>query len=355
MNILYLANELRYTCGVTNHLLYLTSGLAANSENRIFIITGGGDGIERFKNINAEILNDNRFHHQNRSAVHYISAINVLSGFIKKNKIDIIHSHTHYAANIASNASYLKRMPKIQTNHGLLTDKGKLKHFNADKYIAINEHIYDYLLANNITSEDNIKLIRCGIYVPPEAPVKSKVKLKIIAASRFTKEKGLDIFINAVSKLGNEVKQKAEFIIAGMGEEETALKQMNSELNAGISFPGNIVNLGEILKNTHIFVYPSRSKSEGFPAVITEAGASGNLLITSDFYGVTRAVENNVDGIIFKSEDADNLAEALSRAINDFDSLAGFRLNFYNKVKNLFNLETMIQKHEDLYKECLRT
>lgn len=355
MNILLLVNELRYTCGVTNHILYLSAGLANNTGNKVFIITGGGDGIDRFDNINAEIINDSRFLHENRTSVNYISAINVLSGFIKKNKIDIIHSHTHYAANIASHAAYLKRTPKVQTNHGLLAAGGKLKHFSADKYVAINEHIYNFLMDNNIASEENIKLIRCGIFVPAEPPVKSSGKLKIIAASRFTKEKGLDTFIKAVSILDSETKQKAEFIIAGIGEEEDALKQLNSELNTGIDFPGNILNLSDELKDTHVFVYPSRSKSEGFPAVITEAGAHNNLLITSDFYGVTNIVENNTDGFVFPQDDSEKFAGILAQAINNYNSLSGMSLNFYNKVKDLFDLQTMIFKHEELYKECLRT
>jgi glycosyltransferase involved in cell wall biosynthesis len=210
------------------------------------------------------------------------------------------------------------------------------------------------LIDNRIASEENVKLIRCGIVVPPSPPEKPAGTIKIIAASRFTREKGLDIFIRAVSKLETGVKQNTEFIVAGMGEEEQALKQLNSDLNAGVSFPGNFKNLNDILKDTHIFVYTSRSGSEGFPAVITEAGAFNNLLITSDFRGIQSIVKDGVDGFVFPSDNYEKLAVLLKGAIANYPGLKEMSLNFYTKVRSLFDLQTMITKHDELYKECLR-
>src|SRR5438876_171737 len=139
MNIALIANELRYTCGVTNHLLHLSKGLSEDSSKKIFIICGGGNGINRFDEINAEVIQNDRFWHKERSYLKYLSAVRFLKSFITDNNIDIVHCHSHYSANIAKSAAENSGIKTIQTNHGLLGAEGRLKHFNADKYIAVNE------------------------------------------------------------------------------------------------------------------------------------------------------------------------------------------------------------------------
>lgn len=354
MNILFIVNELRYTCGVTNHILHLSKGLAETGKVKLSILCGGGNGLDRFNDINVNIVSDKRFFHRNRSIPQYISAITFLAKFIRKNKIEIVHSHTHYSANIARRASKIIRTVTIQTNHGLLRKKGRLKHFNSDKYIAINEHIYDYLLSNKIAEKNNISFIRCGIPIDKVAPAKGKENITVLAASKFSYEKGLDTFINAVSLLDNITKGKADFFIAGEGETESSLKELNNKLNSNIQFLGNVNDIYALLRKNHIFVYPSRSKSEGFPAVISEAGATANLVISSDFEGAAPVMKNNEDCIIFQRENPDDLMKKLAGVINNYTDYEGFALKFYNKVKELFDLKTMIDKHIILYENCLK-
>ncbi len=129
---------------------------------------------------------------------------------------------------------------------------------------------------------------------------------------------------------------------------------MNEDLNAGIKFLGRVNSLGDTLKDTHIFIYASRSKTEGFPAVITEAGAFNNLLITSDFDGVSSVVKDNVDALVFSVDDAGKLAELTTKAISEYSSLSKISEQFYFKVKELYDVDKMISKHEELYSQCLK-
>jgi glycosyltransferase involved in cell wall biosynthesis len=352
MNILLLTNELRYACGVTNHLLHLSSGLLESKKIKLLIICGGGNGLDRFKDIDLKISVDKRFLHKGRNIKNFISAIAHLVKFIKKNNIEIVHSHTHYAANIARNASKLIKIKTIQTNHGLLQTKGILKHFSAEKYIAVNEHIYNYVLENRITGKNNVRFIRCGIPVPEKYPQKVRKKLKIIAASRFDSEKGLDTYINAVAGVKHILKTKAEFYIAGAGKLEKDLKKMSSQKRTGIHFLGIVKDMYKLLSETHIFVYPSRSNSEGFPAVITEAGATGNLVISSDFKGSEYVIKNNEDGLIFKQNDFAQLKKILTKVMGNYDYYIPISRSFHRKTKKMFDLGTMVKKHIELYKEC---
>src|SRR4030095_11535572 len=353
MNILLMVNELRYTCGVTNHVIHLSGGLQKTGKVKLWIVCGGGNGLDRFKGLKINITEDKKYLHNKRNIANYASAINKLAKFILENKIDIVHSHSHYAANIAKQASGFANVRLIQTNHGILQDKSRLKHFNAEKYIAINEHIYVYLIKNKITEKENIKFIRCGIPVDTAPPVKSGSKIKVLSASRFTKEKGVDIFIKAVSLLNNGTKAKAEFYIAGEGDEESKLEKLNNDSEAGIKFLGSQKDMYSILRESHILVYPSRSKSEGFPAIITEAGATNNLIVSSGFDGSESVITDGQDGIIFSLDNVNDLAEKLDNAINNFAGYKRTALEFYEKVKDWFDLGTMIRKHVELYEECL--
>ena len=353
MNIIFLANELNYTCGVTNHLLHLTHGLLEPGGFNIRIICGGGNGINRFGKHDIEIIQNKYFLHAGRSLPGYISAVKFLTGFVRKNKISILHSHNHYAANIAMRAAQFSEAVTIQTNHGLIKEQGKLKHFNARYYISINEHISEFITQNKISSEENTGFIRCGIPVPDTMPVKPGGTIRVIAASRFTPEKGLDTYIKAVSELSPAVKKKSEFLIAGSGELEHELKQLNQNLSAGVKFTGNITDMYDMLEKTHILVYPSRSDSEGFPAVITEAGACGNLVISSDFRGAGHVISGGVDGIIFNKNNHGKLKEILEEVILNFNDYNVHSEKFYGKIKDWFSLSEMIEKHIKFYNKCL--
>lgn len=353
MNILLLVNELRYTCGVTNHILHLAKGLSESPGVKLYIVCGGGNGIDRFSDIDVEIISDERFLHINRSFSTFIGAINFLVSFTGKNNIDLYHSHTHYAAAIAKRASILTRVKTIQTNHGLLKDKSRLKPFNADHYIAINGHILSHITKNKIALAEGVSFVRCGIPLIEETPVKQKYKIKITAASRLVYEKGLDIFIKAVTKLPADVKAKADFCIAGEGEMEEELKKLNNNLGAGVLFNGRVVDIYKLLYDSHVFVYPTRSLSEGFPAVITEAGSAGCLVISGNFPGADDVIVDDKNGILFEIENSEQLAEKLELVIKDPEKYKILSENLRSKINNEFRIDTMIQKHLQLYIKCL--
>jgi len=355
MNILLLVNELRYTCGVTNHILHLSRGLTQTGEVNLWIICGGGNGINRFSDINVNIISDERFLHLTRTFSGYISAINFLVKFIRQNRIDVVHSHYHYGAAIARRASQLTSKTTVQTNHGILKEVGKLKHFNANKYVAINEHIKKYILENKIAVENNISFIRCGIPVPETMPEKVvNGKLKILAASRFTYEKGLDIFINAINRLPEAVLAKAAFYIAGEGELEDKLIEQNKSADSKITFVGKVSDMNSYLLGIHVVVNPTRSDNEGFPAIITEAGAANALVVSSDFRGSEDILIDGNNCLKYRDNSPSELAATLEKVINNYDENSTLSSTFYKLIKEEFSIPTMINKHIELYNNCLK-
>jgi glycosyltransferase involved in cell wall biosynthesis len=128
---------------------------------------------------------------------------------------------------------------------------------------------------------------------------------------------------------------------------------LNKEEGANISFLGSVKDMYKLLASCHILVYPSKSAAEGFPAVITEAGANGVLVVTSGFKGVEYVIQNNSEGLIFMTGDVNNLVKILSNAVNRYEKYSALTHNFYRKIKEQYSIDGMIEKHMELYRKCL--
>lgn len=351
MNILHLTNELNQSDGVSGHLFYLLSKLRKTKKVNINLICGGGDAINKFEKSGISISVMKEFNHKNRSISGFIRSVRFLNKFIKKNKIQILHSHNHYAANISYYSSKFLSVKTIQTIHGIFPDGGKLKHFRAGYYIAVNDHIKDYILQKRISDAKNTFLIYNGIDFISTEHTKPTEKIKIIAASRLEEGKGLEIFIDAVSKLSKQYNARTEFFIAGTGMMEEELKRKNKKLNAGVIFLGNVINMREVLNTTDIFVIPS--EREGLPITMLEAAASRNIIISSCFEGVNSIIKNNETGLIFKLNNPNDLIEKIKFSIDNYEHCQTLAENFYTYAENNFNSSQMANKHLTLYSEIL--
>jgi len=350
MKILYLTNELNYSDGVASHLFYLIKHLQLNGNASIYLMCGGGSGIEKFRALGIEILIDKNINHKNRTIKNFTSAIHSVYKFVKDKKIDIVHSHNHYASNIASKAAKFVNFETVQTVHGLIPETGRLKHYCSSNFIAVNDHVFDHLLKKNIP-KNKITLIYNGIDFGAEAQHKSKNQIKIISASRLEIGKGIDTFIKAVSMLPPEYKVKAEFIISGSGSLESKLKDLNENLKTRIKFTGNLKNLKNQFEQTHVFVITS--ESEGLPITMLEAAASKNLVISSDFIGIENIITNDKEGLIFRMHDAKDLSSKIKFALDNIQMTNEIAEAFFLKAKSKFNAIDMAEKHYCLYKNIL--
>ena len=131
------------------------------------------------------------------------------------------------------------------------------------------------------------------------------------------------------------------------------LSNMISNDQLEISYLGDIPDLRSVLSTTDIFIFPTRSVSEGFPLSICEAGFEKNLVITSNFFGLNSIFIEDEDGIVFQLGDAKNLADKIIYSVSNFENLRQMINNFHNKCQKEFNLELMIDKTLKLYNEVL--
>ena len=168
-------------------------------------------------------------------------------------------------------------------------------------------------------------------------------------ASRLVPEKGVDIFLEAIGLVKEKLIKKVSFLMAGEGECESELKDQISRLKIDVNFLGKVPDINKYLTDTHIFVFSSKYKSEGFPLSIIEALLNANLLITSDFTSLTEIFEDGKDCMIFYNNDPEQLAEKINLAVTNYEGLSEMILNGTKKARNNFSLDKMVLEMKKIY------
>lgn len=355
-HVAILTNQLVFTDGSSNHLFYLLSGFKQTAPDvRFTVITGRNTAEEKFSGqFNGEIIVIPEFLYEQRTKLRFIKNIAVLVGLIFKYRFDILHSHTHYHANMARVAGILTGRPTIQTNHGLFEDLGKLRQYNADHYICVSRHLEDYMIQNELAKVAQCNFIRHGINpVIPDSGKLSAGKYCFIAAGRFIYNKAFDIYINAVAGLPQHIRGQCAFYIAGTGEEEESLKQLNADLNAGVIFLGDVNKIRETFAKCDVFVNMTRS-TEGSPVSLAEAALSGCFIITTRYFGIEAAFVPGEDGATFNPDDTAGLQEAITDYCLHPEKAATIAQRYFKKASALFSVQLMVEKTRNLYNRVLK-
>lgn len=331
MKILVITNEIRSVCGVTSHLktildIYQEEGIDFR------VLCGGGNKVEIFKPIYQNITQKSFLLHQNRSVVNFTVSLLYLLGIIVSFRPDIVHVHQHYSAYIVKLIS--KIIPSVrllQSNHGIIPDVTRLPTLSGHYFIALHEGIRVDMISKGI-NVNKIFIVRHG-FKTPDNTSKPQSPITVICASRFVKEKGIDLYLKAVEKLSNEIKSQATFYLAGDGEEKSKLLDYIKTNAMEVNYLGALDDLLPILKKTHIFIFPNQSATEGIPMVLIEAGLTKNLIISSDYFGSNEVIEPNKTGFVFKVGQIEDLVKYLSLAIQEYNNYKVIIDNMFDFVK----------------------
>lgn len=139
--------------------------------------------------------------------------------------------------------------------------------------------------------------------------------IKLVAAGRFSAEKGFDMLIEAVALLNDAC---INLTLLGEGPLENGLKQLAKEkgVHGQIHFTGFQANPYAWFAKADVFILSSRY--EGFPNVVLEALACGTSVIATPAPGGTREILDGIDGcVIAKALTAGALADAISKWIEN--------------------------------------
>jgi len=173
-------------------------------------------------------------------------------------------------------------------------------------------------------------------------------------AGRLSKEKGHDIFIQAIVEVLRRKKDmRIRAVILGDGQEKSKLKSLIKEmnLNNNIQLAGFKEDIGKALSLLDIFVLPSRMES--FPMILLEAGAIGLPIVATNVGGIPEMIESNREGLLIAPESPHQMADAIIKLIDSPELRLRLGETFRNKVTKELNLESMVQHTLSIYNEAV--
>ena len=152
----------------------------------------------------------------------------------------------------------------------------------------------------------------------PPIPYYGDRKKTIVTATRFEKEKGVGILIDAFSHI-HKCHPEYRLVIYGDGSLKNEYLKRISALGIAdyVDFPGYVQNVAETVKDDGIFVLPSLY--EGIPNTLIEVLAAGVPTISSDCSpgGPRFLTRNGERGLLFPVGDGESLVNNINLLIND--------------------------------------
>ena len=290
--------------------------------------------------------------------------------FLRKEKPQIVHTHTPKAGIIGMLAARLAGVPhRLHTVAGLplmeatgikrkiLNFVEKLTYSSATRVYPNSKGLYDFILQNNFTQSNKLKIIANGssnginttffssAQVSEIEKVALREKLNIqpddfvfVFVGRIVSDKGINELIKAFSQLqAAENNEQIGIKLLLVGGLESDLDPLNPKTLAEINQNKDIISVGfqqdvrPFFAISDALAFPSYR--EGFPNVVMQAGAMGLPSIVSDINGCNEIIVEGENGLIIPSKNVEKLKEKMLTLAKD--------KNLYTKLKG--NSRRMIE------------
>jgi glycosyltransferase involved in cell wall biosynthesis len=118
-----------------------------------------------------------------------------------------------------------------------------------------------------------------------------------------------------------------------------------------VRFLGARADIPELLNALDIFVLPSLS--EGLPMSVLEAMACGLPVVATRVGGLPEVVVHEHTGLLVASQDAQQLAAALNRLVQQEDTRLSLGRQGRTRVMKHFSVQRMVSTYESLYHSLL--
>lgn len=299
-----------------------------------------------------------------------------LRRLLRRERPDIVHTHTSKAGAVGRVAAWLTRVPiVIHTPHGhifygyygrvmsgivrlvervlargtdrivTLTDRGAQEHVQhriagPEKFVTIPSGI---VLAEFRSVRAHPVVKRKEMGVPAEGPV-------IGTVGRLVPIKGHAWLLRAAPRVLAEFPH-ATFVFIGEGPLSGQLQQLAKELGitGHVMFLGARQDVPKCLAALDLFVFPSLN--EGMGRALIEAMAAGLPVVATGVGGIPDIVVDGESGVLVPPKDAVALADAVRDMLRDPDRRRAYGEAAKKRVDDRFDVEAMVRKIERLYDE----
>jgi len=289
----------------------------------------------------------------------------------KREDYRVIHAHTPRTLMIGALASRKLKCPLVYHVHspvGRDSCRGVMNRLNGmieklslrqvSKMICVSGSLGQYM-AEIGHAPEKLAVVPNGVelvndLVNPTVPTGTWT---IGCMALYRPRKGTEVLLEALKILkdnNSPVRLRAVGPFQTEAYEQEVLARVEA-LGVGdmIEWTGFQTNVNEQLAKMDVFVLPSLY-GEGLPMVVLEAMANAVPVVASNVEGIPEAVRDGVDGMIFESGDAQDLANKLSSLIGNDQLWESMSQSSLERQRTKLSDRSMAQGVAEVYNGLLK-
>lgn len=304
--------------------------------------------------------------------------------YFKKEKFDIVHTHTPKPELLGQLAAKMAGVPiVIDTIHGLYFQKSssplkrklfifinKISSKCSNLIFSQNKEDISTLIKEKIANPEIIKYLGNGVDIKKFNPerftedfiLRKKQELNINpdfkvvgVVGRLVKEKG---YLELFSAFKEVLKKFPKTLLLVIGPEEPDKKDSFSpEIVKSYGIEKNTIFLGERIDVDEIYslmdIFVLASYREGFPRTVLEAMAEERPVIATDIRGCREEIESGKTGILSPVKNPEKLAEGISYLLSNPKTANEMGKNGRIKVIKEFDERLVFDRIKEQYKRLI--
>lgn len=293
---------------------------------------------------------------------------------LRRERIDILHTHLFHADLVGRAAKYLAGVPHLV--HTVHTAEarwrpwqfafGRLTAGLCERIVAVSPSVRDFHARRSGLPPHRYLVIPNGVDPSAyERDGESRLRLRalwkvapddvlVAFVGRLSEEKGVETLLAAMRKLGSPGEAPG-LVIAGDGPRRKTVERFIAAEAAGrrIRLLGFTADVRGVLSAADIFAAPSRW--EGFGLAAAEAMAASLPVVATRVEGLRDLVVEGQTGLLIAPDDPDALADRIMRLARDAELRERLGRAGRSRLCSRFNIAANIGAHEALYAELIET
>jgi glycosyltransferase involved in cell wall biosynthesis len=295
-----------------------------------------------------------------------------LARYLRRERIDIVHTHLFEPSVIGLLAGLLARTPmRIMTRHysDYHTRINKRWHVRLDRLctwlshavIAVSRHTADHLIEAERALPEKVHIVLNGIDFErvrlTDVDARERTRREfgadnaylLVIVARLHPEKGHHYLFRALPEIQRRASKPVRLLVAGNGTFDEEYREQVRAMGCDemVTFLGFRNDSPRLIAAADLLVLPSMA--EAFGLVLAEALYLGTAVVATRVGGIPEIVDDGVDGSLVPPADSHSLAGAILELLENPEMRGRLAGAGREKVLRKFRFENMVRSYEAIY------
>lgn len=324
-----------------------------NKRDQQFVASCGGVYVNELENKGIKHITIPDM--DNKNPLIILKTLITLNKVIRRERIQIVHSHHRMAAFYARLLQINNRSLKhVYTAHNVFYGKHAFLRFALAHatIVACGKTVKTNLVDEYLQKEEQITVIFNSVKIPNHIANCNDnfgTHSSLIGfVGRLSEQKGIDVFFKAIKIVLQKVND-IKVVIIGDGEDREKLENLSNELGIDdhVLFMGYRKDVYSLIRRMDFLVLPSRW--EGFPLTPIEAFSMKKTIIVSDIPNNLEIVNPDYNGLSFEKENQTDLANKIIELITNTSKRQILESNAYTDYVQIYNYSKFICDYQNVY------